>query len=338
MYGDRVVSKPIKFSIKLLVSIGLLALVFHYVPFSELARTLAGIELLALPLLFTLTVFQVVLSAVRLQILAAWQGIKVSYRAIVNINFVGMFYGMILPGDLAAGAVRWHRIYQIDRRAPEALAAIVFARILNIAILLLLGLCFALFDSQRPFGSLLLPLIGGLFCGLLGFLWLSKRLALREEDSDTEGRSYAMRLVAKLAKLARVCVRYQNLSGPPLVYAVMTTVFEHLAGVLFLYAAVSTVGAEISLAEAGWARTALILVYLLPVPMSGIGIREGALLLLLVPYGIDGPMALAVSVLMLGSQLCNAVIGSVIECQHWLSRRRTTPPVSEPSLAVVVAK
>ena len=75
-----------------------------------------------------------------------------------------------------------------------------------------------------------------------------------------------------------------------------------------------------------WVRTVVYLLVLLPVSFSGLGVREGAMLLLLGPYGIEPAHIVALSMLVFIAVLLHAAVGGVYEIAdaftHTRSRKR----------------
>ena len=76
----------------------------------------------------------------------------------------------------------------------------------------------------------------------------------------------------------------------------------------------AALGLELSYLTIGWTRSAAILVAILPVSLAGLGLREGAFVLLLAPYGIAPADALAYSLLAFTTTvLAIGLIGGVVE-------------------------
>ena len=56
-----------------------------------------------------------------------------------------------------------------------------------------------------------------------------------------------------------------------------------------------------------WLRAAAILIAILPISVSGLGVREGALLVLMAPYDISSAQAIAFSLLAFASTTVRSV-------------------------------
>ena len=128
----------------------------------------------------------------------------------------------------------------------------------------------------------------------------------------------------KLSKLIESSARFRQLPLKSLGTVLLVSCMEHLAGILLFYLIACSVGAEISFAAMAWLRTVVVLVLLLPTSVSGLGVREGVLVLLLEPYNVAGTLALAISLLIFGKSLFVASIGGLIEFSAWLKKLRNS--------------
>jgi uncharacterized protein (TIRG00374 family) len=298
--------------VKLIISACLLGLVFYFIPFENVISSLRN----ANPLWFTaalgLGILQMYLSAARLKILTDTQGINARYVDIVKINFIGTFYGTVLPGELVSGVIRWQRLYQIDRKGHEALSAIIFARIISTVYLLLFGILFSLLDDIASHFNLLVPiflfiLLGLVFVFLIGTIPRFTTVLARFEKAIPQS------IQRILQKQLSAIGRFRQLPRRSILAVSIVSCLEHLAGIFLILFLAYAVSAELSFVQIGWLRSAVVLVQLLPVSFSGLGVREGTIVLLLQPYGIEGAMAVSLSLLLFGKNLFIGAIGGILE-------------------------
>lgn len=302
----------LKLSVKLIISAGLLALVFYYIPFANVITTLKTAQPSWFAAALALGVLQMYLSAARLKILTDMQGINASYLDIVKINFIGTFYGMVLPGELVSGVIRWQRLYKIDRKGHEALSAIIFARIISTIYLVLFGILFSLLDDVRSHFNLLVPIFFFIFIGLV-LVFLIGTVPQFTAVLKRFEKIIPQALQRLLQKQLSAIAKFRQLPRCSIVTVSIISCLEHLAGIfLFLFLA-QAVSAGLCFVQIGWLRSAVVLVQLLPVSFSGLGVREGALVLLSQPYGVTGALAVSMSLLLFGKNLFIGAIGGIIE-------------------------
>ena len=161
---------------------------------------------------------------------------------------------------------------------------------------------------ERPTGAwpALLLMLGG----LLGLLALQALLLL---DLPLPARLAAWR-PPKLASLYAALGRARRLPRALLTRVLLLGVVVHLIGIVAFAMVAAALGLELSYLTIGWTRSAAILVAILPVSLAGLGLREGAFVLLLAPYGIAPADALAYSLLAFTTTvLAIGLIGGVVE-------------------------
>ena len=96
----------------------------------------------------------------------------------------------------------------------------------------------------------------------------------------------------------------------------MLSLTQHLIGVLTSHLLGESLEIPINLVTWGWLRSAVIIATMVPISVAGIGIREGALLYLLKPYGVLGEESLAFSLLVFAvGVLLSALVGGVLEAK-----------------------
>ena len=293
--------------LKVLIAASILVIIFRFVPLSDVASTIAsariGYLLAAIPIILLIPY----LSAKRLKILTDSQGLSLSVREILEVNFVTRFYGLIIPGEFAAGAWRWLRLAQIENRKAEILAAILFSRVLHLAGLGLLGVIFFAADGQHLGAASSVALL--LLIGALTFTVFLLRFGSRGSVHPREGAGGMHRLVASAKS-------FRNLSRRDRSRLIGLSLSENLAATVMVYVLALSMHVSLPFVVLGWIRAAVQLLIFLPISISGLGVREGSLLLALEPYGVAGANAVALSFLLFGVSLFTGLIGGLLELRR----------------------
>lgn len=100
----------------------------------------------------------------------------------------------------------------------------------------------------------------------------------------------------------------------------------HLLGILAYALVAAALGLELGLLDLGWIRTAAALITILPVSVAGLGVREGALVLLLAPLGIEPAQALVFSLLVFAvTMLLFGLAGGLVEARRLLLQKPADP-------------
>jgi len=297
------------------LSVSLLALVLWFVPLREIGAELARAKPVWVISGFVLLLVMRVASAYRMHLITQQQQMSLSIFEIFKIGLVTVFFGLFLPGYIAGGAIRWHMLSSKDRKGVEALASIAFDRVNDTIVLMLLGFVCLLAASPSQVPPVVLWILAGSLVFLLACYAMlmnpwTTQLTLRIAEILGLYRwpwfhSLVSRLIDSMQRFHRFPVRVRvRLWGLSLIYhALGTLVFVLLSGAIDL---------GLSFADCAWLRALLHLLFLLPLSVSGIGVREGALVALLLPLGYSSVQAVAYSFLLMAGLLLMAGIGGLL--------------------------
>jgi uncharacterized membrane protein YbhN (UPF0104 family) len=310
-------------SLKILFAAILLYLVFTHVPFAETLRAMRDSDAVLCLLAYLLIIPAHVLTGV--QMWAGFRAQNIPHRMadLIQVQFAAMFYGLVIPGDVSAMAVKWIRLSKGGRHLAETAAIILYCRVVNSLGLLCLGLIALPFEEQLD-SALLRALVGGAFLlSLAAFLpFFSGRAALA---MGRLGRGLAARLPlpgvvrVKSGKVWDGVVALSRL--PPasrLWLAFLGFAFQAL-GILSLWVLARALDLPLGLLACAWISLLLYIVTLAPISVAGLGLREATLVHLLPTYyGIGAESALALSLLVFGRRLFLCLVGGVWEGLRWL--------------------
>lgn len=321
--------KPIPLILKLVISAGLLAFVFSGVPVSQLSSTLRDVSAWPFLAALALTPCMVYLTATQTKVLTERQGLTLTVGQIFRVTFATAFYGLILPGVLVGGAVRWYKFSQQDKKPAQALAAIIFGRLMNTLVLAAAGVICWVLDARARQNVLYGVVLGAVLLGLCGayLLFFRQRRAEALAALLTRQSWIPEFIQANLAKFLRAVAGFQGLRS----FAVlkMTGVFAvyQLLGITSFYLLARALPVDISFGNVGWIRTYVLLITALPISILGLGVREGALIFMLQAYGVAPAAAVAYSFLILARTLFTAAVGGLVELQQFL---KPTPRPHRP--------
>jgi uncharacterized protein (TIRG00374 family) len=313
--------------LKALITSGLLYYIFNTIPVAEIVPTIASARIHFFAMAFLLVLLMNYVSSCRMKLLTDRHGMTVTRRRIFEINLIANFYGLFLPGSLAGGAIRWNKLYKIDKNGTGAFVAIIFNRtILTTATAATGVVCWALSGNYRTNNAaglslvgilaILLVLQGGMIHGRI-FPWVEGFLDGRYRMPEA--------LQSKFGKLILSLNQYRDLPFTSLLWLAALSFTEEFLGIVSYYFVSLAIGMEVPFVHLGWIRSCILIVTMLPISLSGFGVREGTLIALLAPYGVSGTMAVAFSLLLFARSLLYAAIGGVLETANLLfpTRRKT---------------
>jgi uncharacterized protein (TIRG00374 family) len=296
----------------------LLYLVFSQIGAAEILRRAASADFAILLPAVALFVVVNYIASVRLKYLMDAQGLSLTVPLIFEINLTARFYGLFLPGgNLSALLIRIFRFAREGSQTERIVTALFADRILATWSLCLIGILFWmpaqsdwlwLFAFVAAFFACLVP-VAAIFLDTWSFVpgWftdLMRRLAPK----------YWSRLSEAVRRSRRSGLRTMNRS-------IVISLLAHLIGTVGYWLLALSLDLELSLMAIGWIRAGMMLATLLPVSISGLGVREAASLVLLSYYGIPADAAIAYSLIVfMTSILFIGLLGGLTEA--WRFSRR----------------
>ena len=269
----------------------------------------------------------IVLSAWRWQRALAVFDTDVPLRTLVSHYFAGQFVGNVLPSTIGGDVLRVSWGTKTTGSGEISFGSVVLERLTGfIALPLLALLGFALRPSllEADHAWIALVISGISLFALLVILLLAAhpRLAGRFRDHENWMRFIGAVHVG-VDRVRRQPRHAWGLLGAALVYQVST--------VLVVYCAVRTLGVEIPTAAVLAFAPAVAMAQVLPLSLSGLGVREGMLVLLLQPLGVSSGRAVAIGLLWYAMMLIVSMVGApafAVGHRHPRSERGDTPPSS----------
>jgi hypothetical protein len=265
-----------------------------------------------------------VFMAKRLRILTDAYGLGFGTLDVLGINLATRFYGLFLPGGGAtATAVRVVRLARGQRKYAESLAAVALDRVITTATMCLLGVIFGLIAS-RPGESVWLVVMALGFVGLgAPVLWLRaarsrmggpRGVAVSAEVAGPQPAVATAGPAGRLRSLKRALSGASAVSGRGWVWVLGASLLGQLAGIVEYALAAGALGIDLGFIAVGWVRAVMLLAAVLPISVAGLGLREGAAMLMLPHYGVGKDAALALSLLVFAlGHLGVGAVGGLIE-------------------------
>lgn len=293
--------------VKFLFATVSLVVLFYFVPLSETVAALRDID----PLWFSIAVIaQFVMRAagtVRMQVVAASQGILLSLPQLYRLLLAVHFYSVLLPGPLFGGSASWIKYKQHGAGSHAAAATVVVNRAVGIGVKVALGVCAWMFDRVSE-----TPMLG--FGCVLTVLFVSGIVVLTPQPDSVEQRQAGGGRVGRLAHemlrrivLLRRIPRYGK-------FVILASAFaQDLLGTFVILGFAIAVGINVDFLTVLWIRAALSLILLLPVTVAGLGVREASLVGLGALIGLDSVTAVTWSFAILAGTLTVAAVGGLVE-------------------------
>jgi len=294
--------------LRLTLSLALMGLIFYKMDLARFVGLMRQADLARLTLVLLLVIVAVVLSAYKWQRLLAVQGVEVSLLRLTAFYFVGLFFNNFLPTTIGGDVVRIYDLARHTGRPAEAAASVISERVLASVALGLVALAGLLFSQGR---AAQFALLIGVFCALLLLLlialltgrrwgpWVARRLP------DPWGlKSKAREFLGGISA---------SVSDPwVLAWVIVLSIGFQALVVLINYAIFQALGSQVSLAYCLLFIPIIMAISLLPISISGLGVREGAYVYFFGQIGLSTAEAVAASLLFFILVVLASLIGGAI--------------------------
>ncbi|MBI2440825.1 MAG: flippase-like domain-containing protein [Lentisphaerae bacterium] len=267
-----------------------------------------------------------VLSVIKWLLLLKIKGAHVTFWRLLVINFIGGFWGLVLPSSVSADIVRGYYLSKSTASVSLAVTSMVVDRFLGALSLILLG-CLSAWLVGDTFGLAHTRLIAGSLaavCALATALLFHNGFIHRVEKRINP-QTAAGKVSGTVRQWLGACLEYRQYPAT-LAVSFLLTLFVQMLRVLVFYVIALSFGVVVSATYYFIFVPLIMLLIMLPVSINGIGVREGSFVaffqLLGVPSAEAFIISFAVSVL---TTLITALGGLIYMFDKSAAKPMTTP-------------
>lgn len=329
----------LRVALQALISIAILGLLIRIAQQGDLVDSLRGIRFDALALGFGIQLFAFSLNSYRWRILLANVGVNERFHHLLGLYHIGLFFSFFLPSGAGGDAVRMYDVARRHGRLAQVILATLQERLLGLGASLSVGLIATVYYLPLLPSALrlwvLLAAVGGtsvvavllyphLFFIALHFI--QRILGQRAWYQRIAGNRLITRAAAAVAPIA-------ELPRLPLRRLALLLVVSHLSiflGIAMYYVLASSLALPLPYTALCLAVPLTWIVRMAPISLGGIGVGEGAFVVMLGLFAIPADQSLAVALGFLGLQTAGALVGGALLAARMMrgtwSRDAQTPP------------
>ena len=292
------------FVLKALVTAACLWWLSRYFNYEQVRSALAGINPALFITAIALHLLSFVAGCVRWWLLFLHLNGTVTFRQVWPSYYLGVFFNNLFPSIFGGDLARTARLYASGLSGSALVSSAFVDRLLGLTAVVSLGLLALLFAPAGFEHHLAVSVFGG---GMLMLLPLVA-IAVLPRWTRRLDAGYGTRWPRLHAVLA--CFpRYRTAPGL-MVKAFGLSVLNQLLVVLVLMILAPGVGVHLPVVQFTVVLMLVFLVSSLPISLGGLGAREGAMMTLLLPLGVDAASVLALSVAYLLVLWCTTLPGA----------------------------
>jgi uncharacterized membrane protein YbhN (UPF0104 family) len=298
-------------ALRIVLSAAMLAVLFWRIPDfepSELIPDWEPASALWLAAAILLTIASIVLSAVRWQQVLRALDLPIGVRPLLPIYFAAQFVCNVLPSTIGGDVLRVSRLSRINHSTERDVASVVIERLTGWLVLPVMSLVFfainrgLLPDSGAK--NLALVINGIALVGLVVILWLASHQKVLGRFT---GHDNWLRFLGSV-HLGIVHLRRHPADATKVIVAAFV---YQTALVLSAFCAARVIGIDEAGLTAMFAFIPVVLMLqVLPIGISGLGIREASLVLFLEPLGVPHAQSIALGLALYFLNLVASLLGA----------------------------
>lgn len=295
----------LKTFLKIALSSALLTYLLLRIPVSEIWARLQAIDPTYFFGALILTLAAWWISAIRLWFLEP----MFRLRDVVRVTFVALYYGTVLPGQVAGDMMK---VYQLSSRqgSPGQAAAITLIdRAVATFALFLLGACAVPFVEQVPRTLMFLfAMAAAIFLSLLLLAiprvhFFVSRLLMPKQPNIMRA------FLGRLVDATNIVLQHPK----RLIICFLLAIVFHVLCVAIHMVLAHALGIALPLATWILVYAGISLLLFFPISLAGLGLREGGYIGLLAIFGISASKALTMSLVFFSYILFGALLGWIVE-------------------------
>ena len=322
---------------KIAASALLLVFVLSKVDIQALLSTVSKSNLFLVLLGFLSSLVALLINTYKWQVLLAEPGAHLSYRELLRLNFIGLFYNLVFPGQVGGEVVKSVSLARMGVSGVTATVSVVADRVTGLLALFALGIMGALLTpSVTTVHPELLPWLAGLAVafaiatvvlvtgrGQMAILAVGRALRVGQAPGISSALpTPATRGLApersEGSQLATPSIRSWSAMLAPLGLSLVVQATLVYTNLLLCYA----LNIPLTYVQLLWIVAVVSLLQSLPISIAGIGVREGAYVYLLQQQGVDSSSALALSLMVFAIQVVLAAVGGVLQLYTVVREKR----------------
>lgn len=293
--------------LRVVISLGLLAFLLAKVGVREAWESLESANLGYLSAVFLLYLLSIVLRSYRWRIFLNAQGVRASLPKLISLYLVGVFFNLVLPSGFGGDVVRVYELSQYSSRTASSITTVFMDRLSGFLALFAMATAALAFSYRLVPAGVGVTIIAIFLASLMGTGVLFSRPLWR--------RLEGLPILSSLTQRGGVKELYlsaQSYTLTPLAQAVSLSLAFNILLMIMNYLAALSFGVRISFWYFLLFIPIISFLLVLPISLSGLGVREGAYIYLFSRVGVPPSLALVISLSIYGVTVATGLIGALI--------------------------
>jgi len=233
------------------------------------------------------------------------------------------FYALFLPGDFGPSAIKIYRLGRKSSSLGKVLVSVAAARVVTIITTAALGTVGLVLYHPPRLRAVVIPAIALMAAILASYVLLFNQRAVSRTQGWADAAAGRTGLFWKvLAKVLETAAQCQALPRGLQVRLLLSAAASLAVLVVSQDCFMRSLDIHLSLIVISWIAATMLLIRLIPVSISGIGVREGLLVLFLSDFGIAKETAVGLGMVVFAAIVLMGLLGGLIELWEVFVRKR----------------
>jgi uncharacterized protein (TIRG00374 family) len=276
--------------IKVLISVGVLFLLFHRVDYALLWEHLLKIEMTIFAIAISILFFQCALSSYKWKIILSSESKEIPYWYLLKSYLICNFISLFLPSSFGGDLYRIYSLKKFNKDYLQNTSSVLFDRLTGLFALLSISiLSFAMFSGN----VVNIRILALYVIGILTFWAMTTKWVLHYLERSK------FKLMEYLLGVLKSFRQYRNSKKILISCLIFSFIFQSNIVILNkIYTVALSMDVDIK-----YLFTVIPLIYLteaLPISINGLGVREGAFVFFMKQIGYTNEQGLAMGILVIG--------------------------------------
>ncbi|MBI3591353.1 MAG: flippase-like domain-containing protein [Candidatus Melainabacteria bacterium] len=306
------------FLLKLLILCIIFIFISKSVNVSEIIKILSKINLVYFFLSLLLNNISNILLTIKWYRLSIPLKIKSSFIELLQLHYISIFYSMFLPGQSSGELIKGLKLSKREGAVQKVWVPLFIDKITNLLITVIIGFAAILSDShfRQNISLVSITFLLTLFLIFVTILLFSER--------TKHFTNFLKDSLIRFLKCFKLEFKFLNdfsisyfedykkhdlLMFETILWSLVVKI-PHIFATLLLALSLNI---NLSLVQSTWLFSIVSIVSLLPISFSGLGVREGTVLVLLSQIGVPNSASLSLSMLIFTVGIIIGLIGGVLE-------------------------
>ena len=250
--------------------------------------------------------------------LASPLNIKSNFVDLLRLNYIAIFYSMFIPGQASGELIKGLKLSKKEGSHQNVWVPIFIDKITNLLITLIIGFIAILSDNTLSRNFTLIAIVS-----VLTIVFLTVTIILFSENTNLL-LSFIKDGLVKILQILKI--ESKSIKDFALTYfesykvnnrimfeTILWSFAIKIPHIFAFYLLALSLSININLVESAWLFSMVFLASILPISFSGLGVREGTILVLLSQIGIPNSSSLSLSMLIFINGIITALIGGLLE-------------------------